>query len=169
MKVKKSSIRSKEICSDDDKRRYSLIRVWDEFGPRAAVIMFNPAVASHIKLDKSSSLCMNKVIDQGYGSLEIVNLFSIRSRSKDELLTGDREFEEKNFKYIKKAVESASYVIVGWGADGEAVTEHLSFKKLLSKHSEKLYCFGTSKNSNIPAHPRNFGEESLLNKYHISQ
>ncbi|MED0983022.1 DUF1643 domain-containing protein [Bacillus paramycoides] len=168
--MKNSIINSEAKYSEDEERRYSLIRVWNEKKPKAVAILFNPAIATHIKFDKSTFLCMNKAIDNKCGSIEIVNLFSKRSPRKKKLPKKYRVFEQENFDIIKEAVESASFVIVGWGKGGEAMTEQSCFKDLLTEHEKKLYYFGLYEEDNIPKHPsRGFGEKSKLYNYEISK
>jgi hypothetical protein len=144
--------------------RYSIVRQWDSQKPKATIIMFNPR---HIDpnpflLGQSLSRCVSIVLKEGeYGSIEVVNLFAKTSDSQDKLEKKYQIFDELNFNFIKKAVESSSMVVLAWGGKGAEVSRNKQFIDLIINYHGKLKCFGILKNKQ-PKYPRNLPVETRL-------
>ncbi|WP_442199767.1 DUF1643 domain-containing protein [Senegalia sp. (in: firmicutes)] len=153
--------------------RYFLTRDLEE-GEKGKVvfILLNPSTADHEKDDNTLKKCIGFSERWGYTSLEVVNLFAFRATKPSELYNKvelDIVGNECN-KYIKKAVESADKVIVGWGCNGNKKQGKKRSKEvlqLLSKMDKKIYSLGQVK-SGHPRHPLMPSYETPLEEYEIS-
>ena len=76
IKVKEAQVQSKAIFSDDLQHRYLLSQTWDRDKKSAAIIMINPSFADELKIDTSVMKIRNFLVENEYGSMSIVNLFS---------------------------------------------------------------------------------------------
>ena len=69
-------IKSKAIFSDDKEHRLLLRKEWNSEKPSAMVIMINPNTADTVNFDMTTMLVLNNVSKLGFGSVNIVNLYS---------------------------------------------------------------------------------------------
>lgn len=83
--ILEKSIKSTAIVSDDGNYRYRLTRVWDNNKQSATVIMLNPSKANELKSDKTVMNLTNFLIDNNFGSVNIVNLFSYMTTDPSKL------------------------------------------------------------------------------------
>ncbi|QGG46848.1 DUF1643 domain-containing protein [Heliorestis convoluta] len=155
MKRKEGTIKNIAVYSDDEKYRYSLTRIWDENKPRATFIGINPSDATELIMDKTVMNLTNHLIYSGYGIVEIVNLFSFRSKDPSILINRKDEFEQPNMHYIKEALNNSQLIIVGWGRNVEKKSAYKAaiaqIKGELSKYSKIVKCF-KDKKGNINCH-----------------
>lgn len=117
--VLKSTIKTEAYFSEDNKYRYLLRKEWDKGSKTAMVIMIHPSIADTVLLDHTTIYVINNLHSIGYGSVEIVNLFSkidTKINLKEELseLIG----EETN-RFIRKAGYKADIIIIAWGSIGD--------------------------------------------------
>lgn len=170
MKAKEALIRSEAVFDNDENHRYKLKRSWTEGSDdikKLTAVLFNPAIANELKGDKSSNLCFNTAVDNNCNEFELVNLYSRRSRKGEDLPIQYKVFEQKNFIYIKRAIETSDIVILGWGNDPGPITEHSSFQQLLKENEGKLFCYGINE-SGEPKHPAiGIAEGAPLRKYDL--
>ena len=109
-------IRSKAIFSDDKEHRLLLRKEWNSEKPSAMVIMINPNTADTVNFDMTTMLVLNNVSKLGFGSVNIVNLYSrimekmcLRFNGDDELI--DDESDEIIQQYA--AMSDAHYHCLG--------------------------------------------------------
>ena len=93
MKTETTTIKSKALFSDDGEHRLLLRREWDKNGKTAMVIMINPNTADTLNMDLTTMLVLNNLSVLGFGSVNIVNLYSritpklsLRFNSDDDLI-----------------------------------------------------------------------------------
>ncbi len=171
MKEYTSSTQTKVIYSDDNNYRYSLKRTWQENGLKATFIGINPSEATELMWDTTVMNLNNHLVDLGYGSVEIVNLFSYRSKQQKTLTLRNVTQERYNLKYIKNAIQDSEIIIIGWGRDAEKKSTYRQdierVKNLLVVHKEKVYCFMDGK-GNVNCHlSRGYNKDWKLIKYEI--
>lgn len=157
MITEKDTIKCESIFNDEHTHRYLWKRVWDKDKPMVAVVMLNPCHADNIITDTTTSLVVNNVARlEGYGGVEIVNLFSMlttklnfRNNSNDDLNDPD------NDTYIKKAAEECKAVILAWG---KSVDSNMSISEravevvnLLMPYKDKLYIISDGERKGV--HP----------------
>ena len=119
MKTITSTISNEAVFSDDNRHRLLLRKVWDNEKPTAMIIMINPNSADELSSDTTTMLVMNNLHKLGYGSVDIVNLYTMitgklhfRFNSDDDLLHPD------NDDVIYRSAEKSDTIIIGWGTVG---------------------------------------------------
>ena len=113
-------IKSKAIFSDDKEHRLLLRKEWDSEKPTAMVIMINPNTADTVNFDMTTMLVLNNVSKLGFGSVNIVNLYSrimeklnLRFNGDDELI--DNEADD----VIEQYAAMSDAIIIAWGTIGK--------------------------------------------------
>ncbi|MED4210811.1 DUF1643 domain-containing protein [Priestia megaterium] len=148
------TIKSTAVLSDNNQYRYKLSRVWNEEKPNAAVLMLNPSKADMLKTDKTVMNVNNYLVDKGYGSFTIVNLFAFRTTEPKFLNQRDEIYETLNDDYLAEAFYEADVIIVAWVRDKDKyVRRKRAVEKLLLNYKEKVKCFEDSNGKKL-RHPR---------------
>jgi hypothetical protein len=98
--------------------RYNLFRIWNENGGRMLFILLNPSTADETKDDPTIKRCITRAFALGYGGIEIVNLFAMRSTYPHNLFNTSDPVGPENDLYILGAVERTELVVCGWGKHG---------------------------------------------------
>lgn len=130
--------------------RYSLWRVWDATAPKLAFIMLNPSTADAQINDPTIRRCISFAQTWGYGRLEVVNLFGLRTPHPQELRQAADPIGAQCDEYIQTAAQQADRIILAWGNWGNFCRRDQAVIKLLA--SDKLYCLGFNQ-SGQPRHP----------------
>lgn len=147
MKTETTTVKSKALFSDDGQHRLLLRKEWDKNKKSAMVIMINPNTADTVNMDLTTVLTINNLNKLGFGSVNIVNLYSrimlklsLRFNSDDDLI--DKECDE----IIQQYASMSDAIIIAWGSVGknsQRVRERqLELLKLLSEYANKLYQIG---------------------------
>ncbi|HEY9787819.1 MAG TPA: DUF1643 domain-containing protein [Candidatus Obscuribacterales bacterium] len=156
-----------ESCAVFDGRRryrYSLTRVWDSALPATAFIMLNPSSADAHKNDPTIARCMTLARRLGFGSLEVVNLFGLRTKEPKMLIAHKNPIGSLNDQFIADAVARASRVIVAWGNWGTFRGRNHVVLSLIREFP--LFSFGlTFKNQ--PRHPLFLRSDTSLKPFLI--
>lgn len=148
------------VISPCGQYRERLTRIWDPNLPRLVWIMLNPSTADGLVDDPTVRKCIGFAMRWGYGSIEIVNLFTIRATDPRKLRQPDDEPPQSWQAYIlgpnrdaaiRRAVATADAVCVAWGAHPEAdwAGGHLLDGDLLPA---RVLCIGRTKHG-APRHP----------------
>lgn len=124
MITEKDTIKCEAVFNDDKSHRLLWKRVWNKDKPMACVIMLNPCLSDNIVTDTTTSLVVNNVARlEEYGGVSIVNLFSLLTPKLQMRWARDIDINDlENDKYIKKAAEEASILILAWGKGAENIT-----------------------------------------------
>lgn len=157
------TIKSIAVLPDNAEYRYKLTRVWDETKPKATLIMLNPSKADMLKSDKTVMNVTNYLIDNEYGSVDIVNLFSYITTDPKNLIRRDDTFEALNNEYLTSAFSEAETIIVAWARD-KYKTRKKAVEAMLKEHKMKVKCFQDTEGRK-PRHPRDLGEGWTLVEY----
>ncbi|NJR62516.1 MAG: DUF1643 domain-containing protein [Cyanobacteria bacterium CRU_2_1] len=143
--------------------RYALWRSWNPLLPRIVFIMLNPSTAdSHIN-DPTIRRCIQFAQTWGYGTLEVVNLFGLKTTDPQELLKKDDPVGVECDRHLGVAIDRAEQILVAWGNWGclhqrdRVVMEQLPSKK-------KVYCLGINR-SGQPRHPLYVKRDTLPTLY----
>lgn len=170
VKTLEKLIKSTATFSDNGLYRYKLTRIWDENKKKATVIMLNPSKANELKTDKTVMNVTNFLIDNRYGGIIIVNLFSYMTTYPNELKNRNEDYEKLNEKYILEAFEEADTIIIAWIRNGQKYIkdEKEKIESKLVPYKNKTRCFvdGSGK---IIRHPRDLGENWSLTEYKFEQ
>jgi hypothetical protein len=118
MAVEKTVLRTEAHFSEDRKHRYLLRKEWDKAKPRACVLMINPSDADGIVIDMTTQLVVNNLSKLDYGSVDILNLYSMIGRLSTRSETEEAKIE--NLKAIMQSVDKATQIILAYGAIGKS-------------------------------------------------
>jgi len=147
------NIKSIAAMSNNDEYRYRLTRIWDEKKEIIGIIMLNPSMANVIKTDKTIMNICNYLIDNEYGGVDVVNLFSYMTTDKKYLKNRNHEYEKYNDEYITKVVNDRCMTIIAWGSNtGEYKNRKKDVENLLIPYRNKLKCF-RNENKKLVCHP----------------
>ena len=147
MKTETTQIKSKALFSDDGLHRLLLRKEWDKNKKTAMIITINPNTADTLNMDLTTMLVINNLNKLGFGSVNIVNLYSkimpklsLRFNSDDDLIDSETD------TIIEQYAAMSNAIIIAWGSIGnnsqrvrDRQTELL---EMLSKHENKLYQIG---------------------------
>ncbi|MEO1349475.1 MAG: DUF1643 domain-containing protein [Cyanobacteria bacterium J06635_15] len=136
--------------------RYALVRTWPTSAaiPPAALVfvMLNPSTADHRCDDPTIRRCMGFAQAWGYGQLEVVNLFALKTPHPRQLSQSSQPIGAENDRYLLTAVEQAERVVMAWGNWGHLQGRDRAIFNLLDPYLSKCHCFGWTK-ANQPRHP----------------
>ena len=138
--------------------RYWLWRRWapprGEGRDRVLFVMLNPSTADAGVDDPTLRRCIAFARAWGFGSLEVVNLFALRSPDPDRLLRGGAADPEAigpdNDTHLVVAANRADVLVVAWGAHPAAAARRDAVLELL--RGRPLHCLGTTRGGE-PRHP----------------
>ena len=131
--------------------RYLLGRQWRSStkGP-VLFIMLNPSTADADVDDPTIRRCISYGVSWGYGGIEVVNLFALRSTDPKRLTQVPDPIGPENERYILEAAARASKIVAAWGVHGEINDRGLDVLHLLKDYN--VYCLGVTKRQR-PKHP----------------
>jgi len=142
---------TRAIFSEDRNHRYLLSKEWDVSLPNAVVIMLQAGKSNGLIQDVTTCNIINCVsqLDNDYGSVSIVNLFSRVDLELDSDSDIDDFTDEENDKQIRQAAEGAEIIVLAYGKAQETslcvkqrVKEVIS---LLGEYKDKMYVIGDEK------------------------
>ncbi|WP_352400859.1 DUF1643 domain-containing protein [Anaerotignum sp.] len=149
-------VKSKALYTEDEKYRFLLEKTWNSGLPSIVFIGINPSDATELIFDKTIMNITNYAINNGFGSLSMVNLFPCRS--KDQLAIKDKlnEHHDKNLEIIEKVIKEAVKVVIVWGRDAESKKIYKNaideVNGILKDQNISPKCFKDCK-GNINCHP----------------
>ncbi|OIA98736.1 hypothetical protein AK95_16385 [Paenibacillus sp. LC231] len=147
------------VFDSEKKYRYLLTRKWDLTLPKLLYIMLNPSTANEVLEDQTSRQCLYFANKFKYGSLEVVNLYSLIStnpkRLKESLI--DPVGPETD-KYIVEAALRADRVVIAWGEKHFFNKRDKQVMELLRSERIGLFCLKKAK-SGQPRHPSRLGHD----------
>lgn len=149
------------VLSLDRTHRYRLYRGWFDAGcdGRVLFVMLNPSTANASEDDATIRKCRGFAQRWGYASLEVVNLFSFRSRYPSELWANYNRNTAESDGHIVDAVADANRIVVAWGVFPKAADRAIRVDSLLRSclvalgHAPKLWRIGDLTKDGHPRHP----------------
>lgn len=147
MQTDTTILKSKAMFSDDGKHRLLLRHEWNAEKKSAMIIMINPNTADTLCMDMTTMLVLNNLYKLGFGSVNIVNLYSritpklsLRFNSDDDLIA--KECDE----IIEQYAAMSDAIIIAWGSVGnnsQRVRERQAdLLDVLKPYANKLYKIG---------------------------
>ena len=106
------------VFDASDRYRYSLWRAWSAYHPRIVFVLLNPSTANEQRNDPTIRRCIGFARAWNCGSVEVMNLFAYRATDYKELFKVSDPVGEENNRFLMRAVERCSTVVVGWGTRG---------------------------------------------------
>lgn len=136
--------------SPDRRYRY---RLWRRAGGRTCLwVMLNPSTADEVVLDPTIRRCKAFGEGWGYHSLEVVNLFALRSTDPAQLYREADPVGPDNDVAIRAAVAEADRVVLAWGAHGGLHGRSEQVRQLILPLAREVIALGFTR-SNEPRHP----------------
>ena len=148
----KTYLENDAVVSSCGKYRYLLRRTWDYNKPRALLVMLNPSTADATVDDATIRSCVRLLSGQGYGSMEVVNVYAFRATDPRELAQQSNPFGVHNLNVVEAAIRRCDVVICAWGAYPPAVPHAAPILSAIRSQRPASYCFGKTK-SGAPKHP----------------
>jgi hypothetical protein len=133
--------------------RYRLWRALGGSGGRCLWIMLNPSTADAERNDPTIRKCLGFSARWGYGSLEVVNLFALRSTDPAGLRKVDDPIGPGNDAAILAAAGEASCIVAAWGNHGAYLERALVVRRILAAHGFRLQRLGELTDEGQPGHP----------------
>ena len=88
------------LFSPDRVYRYRLWRRWKPEEPALVYVMLNPSTADEIDSDATVTRCIERARRMGYGGIEVVNLFALRSTDPTALYRHEAPVGPENDQHI---------------------------------------------------------------------
>lgn len=160
------------IISDDGVYRYVLWRRWDD-GPRLTYAMINPSTADAAKDDATIRRCINLAKRDGYGAIDVVNLFAFRTSKPKIMLEAHKKGLDicgpENKQWIFDVLSTSELAVAAWGAwwTGVPVAHRpprLNFEQFARDMHVPLRCLGRSKDGS-PRHPLMVEKDQPFEEY----
>jgi len=141
---------SSAVISECGTYRYHLQRVWDATKPRVAFCMLNGSTADHAQNDPTITRCVGFGTAWGFGGLDVVNEYGLRSTDPRNLWTHPDPIGPENDAWILRVANDpeVKLFICAWGRHGERNGRDRAVLKLL--FGVPLYMIGQS---SYPRHP----------------
>jgi hypothetical protein len=146
--------------NEERTHRFRLSRVWDELGPRLNFLMLNPSTADAFVLDRTVRRCVGFAQAWGYGSLEVTNVFALRSPYPRELKRVDDPVGAGNDDAILAAARDADLVIAAWGVHAAYLDRETHVRSLLDRAGAQVKALVLTKDGH-PGHPLYVAQETV--------
>lgn len=141
------------IFSSCERYRYRLWRIWDERKPKIAFLMLNPSTADENVLDHTVTRCKKRAETLGYGGMEIINIFALRSTDPKGLYRDGTPPIFPNHKHILEVISETTITICGWGNHVKLLgMESHAEEDIKDTFPEKLHYLKLNKDGS-PTHP----------------
>jgi hypothetical protein len=136
--------------------RYTLTRVWDRAGRRAAFVMLNPSTATEVQNDPTVERCERRARALGYGAFRVLNIFAYRATDPREMRAAADPVGPGNDAAIMAALPWADAVVCAWGTHGAYLGRGAAVAAMLRGAGVPLFHLGLSK-AGHPKHPLYIG------------
>jgi hypothetical protein len=143
------------IFDETERYRYLLTRTFPKECGSGIVtfVMLNPSIADALRNDATVTRCSGYARRWGYASLEVVNIFALRTADPRKL---KRIFDPSggltNEDYIVESCKRADFVVAGWGAHGKLKEQAGHICWLLHRNGVELNSLGVTATGE-PRHP----------------
>jgi len=141
------------VFSDCERYRYRLWRVWNPGKPKVCFVMLNPSTATHEILDPTVTRCQKRAQALGYGGMEVVNIFALRSTDPKALYEVTDPVGPENLREIDGAVGRCDIAICAWGSHGKLSDMGNFIRSILGRrHPDKAHYLKLNSDGS-PTHP----------------
>lgn len=157
------------LFSEDRTHRYLLWRIWDDEKPLIAWLMLNPSIANEDKLDPTLRRCKQYSINNNYGGMIILNIFSLVSTDPKglKLLDISSHYIEENFKNISNVLTNIP-IVLGFGANSDKYHPGFLQNKIYPLLKDKeVYALKITKNG-LPSHPLYLSYNLKFQKFNLT-
>ena len=148
----KGDAQSEAVYSDCENYRYSLTRIWEPEGRKAAFIMLNPSTATEVQNDPTVERCERRARALGFGAFRVTNIFAWRDTDPRNMRAASDPVGPENDNAIREACDWADQIVAAWGTHGAHLNRGPSVEALLRDAGFSVYHLGLSK-AGHPKHP----------------
>ncbi len=113
-------------------------------------LMLNPSTADAEQDDPTIRRCIGFAKREGYGRLQVLNLFAGRATRPADLFAMEDPVGPANVNHIQTVVSSDQPIIVAWGAHPKAQQAYEQFRQII--RFPAMRCLGVCK-AGAPRHP----------------
>lgn len=124
--------------------RYSLSRVWEPELPHVTWVLLNPSTADADQLDPTMRRCVSFAKREGFGGMEVVNLYAFRTKSPRAMLAAPDPVGADNDSVLARV---RGVVVAGWGVHAKQARVAAAVRLL-----PPLLALGTTRKGH-PRHP----------------
>lgn len=142
---------SSATFSSDGVYRYALKRTWENCGSAITFVMLNPSTADDVNDDPTIRRCIGFAKREGYGVLNVVNLYAMRTTRPIHLLDIPDPEGPENLIHVKRAVGEGP-IIAAWGASATSLKGLPTSSVLDWLLDRGATCLGVTKDGH-PKHP----------------
>lgn len=132
-----------------DPYRYLLWRAWNPKLPRLLWILLNPSIADECVDDPTLRRILGFSQSFGFGGIEVVNLFALRSSDPRVLTMMVDPVGPENDSYIRESVGRTEKIVAAWGSFGRLYRRD---HRILAQIDRPIYCLGITRDGD-PRHP----------------
>jgi hypothetical protein len=115
VKPDRDGVRRRALLSADTTHRYTLSREWNPQLPGLLWIGLNPSTADAYGDDPSSRRVMQRARLDGFGRIDVGNLWSYRAAHPADL-PAERAATAETDVHLAGLIGAADTIVVGWGA-----------------------------------------------------
>jgi hypothetical protein len=133
--------------------RYALTRCWDPGLAVITFVMLNPSTADAFAVDPTVRRCLDFARREGAGTLQVVNLFALRSTDPRVLCKHPDPVGALNDRFIADAATGSDLVIAGWGTHGILHGRGEVVRGILSRAGAARLCCLRITRGGHPGHP----------------
>ncbi|EON74056.1 hypothetical protein H131_05314 [Lysinibacillus sphaericus OT4b.31] len=126
--------------------------------------MLNPSLADMEVCDRTLDKCIKIARNNSFGSIGVVNLFSLRAKDAEDLLQEEDRTHPENIEYVKRAINDAEIIVAAWGEKGVWFNAHYPVLKYLDDTGRDLYNLNVNRYG-MPQHPLFQKTDTTLKKY----
>jgi hypothetical protein len=137
-----------------DTFRYRLGRAWTDDGFRKPLVfvMLNPSTADADQDDATIRRCVRFADANGFGSIDVVNLFAYRATKPADLRRAGYLVGPENDRHIVEAVRASGAVCLAWGAEVAGLERPQIVLPLIRAQGVEPKCLSITR-SGYPQHP----------------
>jgi hypothetical protein len=147
------------ISGEHQEYRYSLRRIWDKEKEIITFVLMNPSTADAMEDDMTVKKCVKLASFNGFGGIEIVNLYSFRATKPESLIGQGKKYliGDDCDSYILNSARNRK-VVLGWGNIAKELKEVKKYKRdeevaeMLQNKDNELHCLALTAKG-CPKHP----------------
>ncbi len=162
--VRRGNRGSGAVFDSTEVYRYRLWRVWRPAGPRLAFILLNPSTADETRDDPTILRCIRYAQRWGYGGVEILNLFALRSTDPAALRGSAAPIGPGNDRAIRAVTRRVDRVVAAWGNHGVLLNRAATVLAALRRRGVRPLCLAVTAQGQ-PRHPLYSGADMRPRAY----
>lgn len=127
--------------------------------------MLNTSTADATHDDPTIRRCIGFAKREGFGRLEVVNLYGYMATKPADLFACDEPIGDGNDEAIAEALGRADLVVAAWGNHGTFDSDRIdAFIEIVGRSGKRMKCFGLT-GEGQPKHPLYLRSDAELVDY----